>query len=479
MSSHQNQMPTINFKPSVKQDIAYQLLTDSTTNFIGYGGAAFGGKSYLLCYWATILCMAYPDVAIGIGRKELSTLKRTTLLTLFKVFAECNIKNERDYTYNQQLNTITFKNGSQIFLIDTARKPSDPLYTRLGGYELTACAVDESNETDELAIEILFTRCGRRNNDKYGLTAKMLETFNPDKGHVYRRYYKPAKENALKANYAFIQALPKDNPSPEVAKYIEGILSSSSTITKERLVYGNFEYDDDPSAMLSYDAIIDLFTNTIELDAATPKFMIVDVARYGSDKIVYSFWHGLKCYKIVWKAKQGVDETALDCREFAKEHQIPYSRCLIDEDGVGGGVLDINRGMKGFMGGSTPFLNRATGLPDNFLNLKTQCAYALAEVVNNHRMAVVSDDIEVRDWLIEDLEQIKTRDADKDGKLKIVAKEDGKERIGRSPDFGDVLIMRMYFEFYNHGTHNQVPQSIKNLTRINVQSPNGTITSYR
>lgn len=33
-----------------------------------------------------------------------------------------------------------------------------------------------------------------------------------------------------------------------------------------------------------------------------------------------------------------------------------------------------------------------------------------------------------------------------DGKLKIVSKEEIKEQLGRSPDFADTLMMRMWFE---------------------------------
>ena len=81
-------MININFKPSVKQYKAWQYLTDKETLFIGYGGAAFSGKSYLLCYWLTTMCIAYPDTAWGLCRKELVNLKKTTLVTLFKVFKE-------------------------------------------------------------------------------------------------------------------------------------------------------------------------------------------------------------------------------------------------------------------------------------------------------------------------------------------------------------------------------------------------------
>jgi hypothetical protein len=47
--------------------------------------------------------------------------------------------------------------------------------------------------------------------------------------------------------------------------------------------------------------------------------------------------------------------------------------------------------------------------------------------------------------IVEDLEKIKGRGIDKDGKLKIVGKDEIKEHRGRSPDFADCLMMRMWF----------------------------------
>ena len=48
--------------------------------------------------------------------------------------------------------------------------------------------------------------------------------------------------------------------------------------------------------------------------------------------------------------------------------------------------------------------------------------------------------------LIEELEQIKSREAGKDGKRKIEPKDKGERAIGRSPHYGDCFIMRMFFE---------------------------------
>lgn len=48
--------------------------------------------------------------------------------------------------------------------------------------------------------------------------------------------------------------------------------------------------------------------------------------------------------------------------------------------------------------------------------------------------------------MAEELEQVKSRDSDKDGKIRIARKEDVKDKIGRSPDLKDVVMMREFFE---------------------------------
>ena len=96
--------------------------------------------------------------------------------------------------YNAQDSHIRFANGSEILLLDLAYLPSDPLYTRFGSLELTGAFVDEAAEVEEQCITILSTRIGRQYNEKYNLKPKLLLTFNPDKGFVYRNFYKPYKE---------------------------------------------------------------------------------------------------------------------------------------------------------------------------------------------------------------------------------------------------------------------------------------------
>ena len=430
---------------SKKQSIAWRLLFDTTTLFVGYGGGAFSGKSYLMCYWLTYMARTYPGTAWGLGRKELITLKKTTLVTLFKVLKETGMLNEIHYNYNQQLNKIVFDNGSVIYLIDTAHKPSDPLYQRFGGLELTGCAIDESAETDRKAIDILFTRLGRCLNEQYGITKKMLECFNSAKTHVYDRYYKPFKDGKETESKKFVHALPTDNPSPEVEAYVRDILLTGEQATIQRLIYGNFEYDDNPFALFNYDDICNLFTNSF-VEKTSKRYMSCDIAYLGADVFVVTIWDGFVIEKVI--AIDKIDETAIRNKLIllAEQYKIPYSHIVYDSDGLRKFTANS---LKKLVAART-FTNNAQPIKGkNYRNLKTECAFKLKELIEAN--LIYCQDQEFRKQIIADLENICREPLDDVGKIKLEKKSAHKLRTGRSPDFFDSLIMRMVFELKASG----------------------------
>jgi len=115
---------------------------------------------------------------------------------------------------------------------------------------------------------------------------------------------------------------------------------------------------------------------------------------------------------------------------------------------MGGGIVDNCR-IKGFTNNARPLEITENGkkkIP-NYSNLQAQCCYKLAEKIQLNEVFIecdVSDKHE--EEIIEELEQLKSYDQDKDGKLKILPKEKIKANIGRSPDWRDVLMMRAWFD---------------------------------
>jgi hypothetical protein len=365
----------------------------------------------------------------------------STYITFLKV-CEFHKIDKSNWNLNGQYNYIEFNNGSRIDLLDVKFLPSDPLYERFGSTEYTGGAIEEAGEVDFLAFDVLKSRIGRHLNKEFSIPSKILVTCNPKKNWLYQMVYKPWKNKELPKEFAFIQSLYGDNKHT-AEDYGSNLAQIKDNANRERLMYGNWEYDDDPSTLIDYDAILDLWTNTVE--NSNQRYLTADIARYGQDKTVIYLWEGFKIYKHYVYEKYGIDQTITTIRTLLENEQIPYSHTIADEDGVGGGVVDGLQGIKGFVNNSTALENPKTFVKENYANLKTQCYYLLAEAINNRKIAIKTDDQVMKTLLIEELEQVKTKDIDKEGKLKIVPKEEVKEKLGRSPDYFDALMMRMYF----------------------------------
>lgn len=341
---------------------------------------------------------------------------------------------------NGQYNYIEFANGSRIDLLDAKFLPTDPLYERFGSLEYTDGAIEEAGEIHPLFRDVMRSRIGRHKNDDFGLHPSTLITGNPKKNWTHQEFYKPYKDGTLPENKVFVQALYNDNKYT-AESYGKQLSQLSDIKLKQRLMMGNWEYDDDPDALMRYDDINDLFSNTVDKGE---KFITVDVARFGHDKAVLMVWEGLKVIYIKTIDKCGIDQLEIELKTLAQNYTVPYSRIIADEDGVGGGLVDYMRGIKGFVGNSTP-LEENFNKP-NFKNLRSQCYYKLADYVRNHKIAIDTSNLIIREAITEELEQIKGEAIDSDQKLRVIPKDKIKEVLGRSPDYADTLMMRMWFE---------------------------------
>jgi len=424
----------------IKQEYATYYLNDKETNEVLYGGAAGGGKSAYGCLWLISMCQTFEGSRWLMGRSKLKTLKETTLNTFFELANELNISDE--FNYNAQSNVIYFKNGSEIILKDLFLYPSDPHFDSLGSLEITGAFIDECNQLSYKAWQVVKSRI-RYKLTQFNLIPKMLGTCNPAKNWVYKEFYSPFKNNTLLPYRRFIQALPKDNPYLHPS-YLQSLLQLDKN-SKERLYYGNWEYDDDPSTLISQDSIVNYFTPT-HLKGEGQKYMTIDIARKGKDKTVFRIWHGWLCIESYRIDKSGLDVVVQKARDFQIKHSIPLTNIVADEDGVGGGVVDFLK-CRGFVNNSQAIKG------ENYSNLKSQCSILTAKKISLAEMGELCNDKTIIDIVTEEMEQIKLKDIDKDGKLTIIPKETIKEMIGRSPDEWDSIMMRYYFELQPKGNY--------------------------
>ena len=379
------------------------------------------------------MCQNYSGSRWLMGRSKLKTLKETTLKTFFELTSRLGINDQ--FKYNAQSNVIYWNNGSEIILKDLFLYPSDPEFDSLGSLEICGAFIDECNQVVFKAWQVVKSRCRYKLNE-FGLIPKILGTCNPAKNWVYKQFYIPKKDKSIREYRNFIQALPTDNPNlPE--SYLQSLLQLDKN-SRERLYFGNWEYDDDPSALISQDAMVNYF-NPIHLERGKEKFLTIDVARQGKDKSVFRVWSGWVCIATFRIAKSGLDIVVNKARELMRSHGIPLSNVVADEDGVGGGVVDFLK--------CNGFVNNSKALNgENYANLKSQCSILTAKKIEENAMGEICEDGSMRDIIAEEMEQVKLKDMDKDGRLTIIPKDEIKDIIGRSPDEWDSIMMRYYFQ---------------------------------
>jgi len=376
------------------------------------------------------------------GRSELKTLKETTLVSFFEVANKLGLKANIHYNFNQQSGVITFTNGSSIICKDLYQYPSDPEFDSLGSLEITGAFIDECNQITAKAKEVVSSRI-RFKLDEFGIIPKLFMSCNPAKNWVYNQFYKPSKEGVISEKRKFVQALVTDNP--HISKHYVENLNQMSEVSKQRLLYGNWEYDDSLDILIPYDKILNLYSNTAQTGEY---YLTADIARFGDDKTVVMAWNGWSVIEIKSLGKSSIPQSVEAIKQMQSKYNIPLSNIIVDEDGVGGGVKDILL-CNGFVNGSTPIIipsNTIGGNKENYLNLKSQCYYKFAEMVNNGLVSITPNiPILIKELINEELGWVKRHNMDKDGKLCVLPKEKVKEGLGRSPDYSDSLMMRVWF----------------------------------
>lgn len=413
------------------------LSMDSPVTQLLYGGSAGGGKSVLICDWQIKRRLKYPDTRGLIGRAELKKLRLSTGKTLFKLFSIYGLQTGKHYEYNATDHIIKFYNGSEIYFMDLAYMPSDPDYQRFGSMEITDYAIDEAGEIEARCADIVHSRC------RYNLPEgriKGVMTCNPTKGWLYSEYYMKAKNNELPSHRAFVQALPTDNPHIERA-YLEALLLMNE-YDKQRLYYGNWEFDNDDAKLFFTHDLHAMFRHE---EPTGEKYITADIARLGKDRSVIYLWHGLRVIHVVTVERAPITQVISEIKELRDTHGVPLKNIIADEDGIGGGVVDVLK--------CSGFVNGSKAKHPEYMNLKAECYFKLAEYIGQGKISIDAGN-ELKARIIGELETIKRHNADKDTRLQVTPKDEIKRAHGFSPDYADALMMRMFYELFpNRGNY--------------------------
>lgn len=303
-----------------------------------------------------------------------------------------------------------------------------------------------------------------------GGSADFVGTPKKESGNLKRL----EKESEGKIDWECFHFTSRDNPFlavSEIDAMEEEYKNDRDSYRQEVLA----EYIDNAGALFRFAALIDVFTNTITKENG--KYMIVDISDDGSDSTVFSFWDGLEEYRR--EAFEHLNTGAIidKIREYAAQERIPFSHIAVDAIGVGAGVASSSL-LDGIIGYKSSYSaiktdESITQIVDDFKfsdkvylvtdykNLRSQCVFKLAELVNNHK---ISSKVTARfkEMVIEELAAYQDASIG-DGKTMATSKEEVKEKIGRSPDHSDTWIMRMYFEIIRLVQNNPVQDPMAHI----------------
>ena len=171
------------------------------------------------------------------------------------------------------------------------------------------------------------------------------------------------------------------------------------------------------------------------------KCVAADIARSGEDKTVLA----LRCEDVITELRVTTKEDTMQTTGRIKGILDAYGgTAIVDVIGIGAGVVDRLREMKHQV---TPFnASEHTDYMDSagelgFINCRSAAWWHMREMLdpaNEHNVALPPDDLLTGD-LVSPHWKVTSG-----GKIQVESKDDIKERIGRSTDYGDAVVMAFF-----------------------------------
>ena len=243
---------------------------------------------------------------------------------------------------------------------------------------------------------------------------------------------------------------------------------------RRQLLDGNWKIKVNGNQLADPIKIQDVFTNKLTDEQKQGRYITCDAARQGDDLAVIKTWKGFQCVRIdiFTKCHLTIDDAATnrklptleqEIEDRRQEFQVPKSQALIDQDGMGGGLID--RGYLGFVNNSSPLPDPKTKIKDNCANLKTQMYYRFLEGrvnknavsyegveiyvdgVKTTKVKIKGKVLDVREMLKREFSAVRKTKVDNDSAKKAInSKQEQKNILKRSPDLGDTSMMREWLE---------------------------------
>ncbi|MGV0832838.1 phage terminase large subunit [Empedobacter brevis] len=409
------------YKPHLKQSEAHKC----RAKYVLFGGAMGGGKSWFLCAEAIKQAMMYNGNRLVIVRKELSVLRRTTLITFLSICPKEIIKN-----FNQTSLEVTFINGSTLTFID-ANISKDPMLQKIKGLEIGWFGIDEANEISIDVYKLLKSRLRWILPNKTKPQYEGRLTSNPEPCWLIPTFIQSNNPDEV-----YIQSLTTDNYD-ENSEYVINLKEAfkDSPNFLQKYLYADWSLSDSINQLIPNESIIKAKERVYINDYGVS--MGVDVARYGDDSTVFTILINGNIELIESYSQTSITDVINRTKQLIFDYGIDAGYVGIDSVGIGAGVVD---GLKqegynviDIQGGSKPI---ETDTEEAFkpYNLRSQMYYELRKDIIEGKIGNLT-----YEKLKIELQAIKY-EIYSDKTVKVASKDVIKKILGKSPDYADSLI---------------------------------------
>jgi phage terminase large subunit len=419
---------TLDFRLSEKQGTAYS----AKEQFVLYGGAKGGGKSWFMCIWVFSKAVAIPFNKIFFCRRRSVDFTNTTLETWKKCIPA------KSYRINEQKKKIFMFNGT---VIDYGGLDDPLMIQALNSAEYGNIAVDQAEEIEKDSFAMLRgtlrhiarTPDGRKFTPDY----QVMMSANPAQCWLKEDFILRQKEG-----FRYIKALPTDNPYlPD--SYVNNLSEAFQHRPQLLAAYLHGSWDDlaghdiciQPSA-------VERAVGRVHPQGRVIKRIIVnDPARFGDDEnVIYVMASTNNCSfiedTIILEHKSTMDTAG---RLASMRRKVGAQVIAVDSIGIGAGVVDALYDLKepvlAVNSSSKPTVETEQ---KKFYNLRTQLWIMAGDEFDKGRVKLGDDFV-----LNGQLSSVKFKYTG-NGKIQAESKDDVKKRLGRSPDRADAFVMGLY-----------------------------------
>ena len=422
----------IEFSP--KQMDAFNTINSDSIDELMYGGAKGGGKTVFGVKWVYYFAKwlikffdlpptLYPPVLGFMGRKQAVDFGTTTLNTWKR-----DIPNDA-YEIKEQKKLIVVEDCAAIQyggLDDTET------IMKFNSAEYAFWWLDQGEECSERDVGMLR---GTMRLKLKGKTPpyKGLLTVNPA-----QTFLKHAFIDNPQPKTKYIQALPSDNPYLP-STYIDNLKKAFGYSPSLLNAYLYGAWDD----LTGFDLLIQpawaMLAKGKQFRMIHPikKVVTIDVARYGDDKTVFYAIESSQdsIYRTIGKETHEKKSTMeIVGRAVLFAQRLGIKAFAVDEIGVGAGVVDRLKEL-GYQVIAVNSSEKSSD-PEKFYNVRAEVYGKGAELFQDNKVSILSDDIELQ----EQLSWAKYKVVKSNGLIQIEAKDDIKKRYGRSPDNADAFL---------------------------------------